>query len=182
MKDRPLTRDWVDPTTKHAYRLLIDSNGGVLAQSPLDGAPALDWRGQRRLSDAQQRLAEQFRQDFENLPPIEGLANPLAEGRPILGGFRKPHRSPPAADYWGRSHAAADEATAERLATARLLREADDQGKPRSHHLQDVAQAKGEKLSANAAKMRARAATRAGYAPGAPGYAGRSRHSSRHDR
>lgn len=180
MKIRHLKVVWTDPKTEHRYCLRIDKTGGALSQNPLDVAPALDPKGLRRLADSRQRLAEQFRADAAKLSPVDAAENPLSDEFPIVAGFRNPHRGPYLADYWGNTRAAANETEAEHLETARLLREADDTGVRRVPYLQDVAQAKGEKLSPNAANKRANAAIKAGFAPGAPGYESRSRHAARH--
>ena len=173
---------WTDPKSGHSHCVRIDKTGGVLSQTPLDDAPALDPKGLRRLADSRQRLAEQFRQDAEKLSPVNAAENPLSENAPILAGFRNPHRGQYAADYWGVRQPVSNDTEAGCLRTARLLREADEMGKPRTHHLQDADRAKGLRLSDNAANKRARAAIQAGFAPGAPGYAGRTHHAPHHSR
>ncbi len=174
MKDRHVARVWTDPKSGHAYTVRLTPSAEVLGFDALDDAPALDRAGLLRLHAAL-TVGAHLAEDVESLP---------ADERGIRAGFtgrRDDKQMPIEADYWGTLHAVPNDADADRLATSRLLREADDRNVRRVPYLQEVDGAQGLRLSENAANKRANAAIRAGYAPGAPGYEGRSRHASRHD-
>ena len=174
MASRHMARVWTDPKTGHAYTIRLTPSAEVLGFDALDDAPALDRAGLLRLHAAL-TVGVHLAEDVENLP---------ADERGIRAGFtgrRDDKQMPIEADYWGVLHAVPNDADADRLATARLLREADDSGKRRVPYLKKIDKKKGLLLSENAANKRANAAIQAGYAPVAPGYEGRSRHASRHD-